>query len=479
MKGAVAVAAIVTHPDPVVESDRADLDRLMEFRTGWYACLTRWPDTLFEVGDALLCAPGRVSSLPYLSVEPACRRGWGSVYAALAGGGVDAERARDLLAGHLPHEWWPVFAVDVTAWPRPDAACSPRRGMCRVPDPGGDPRGRSVPGWAYQWVCQVSAERDSWTAPADVARIDPDEAANEVAAVQMQAVAARLAEHRPGVLARFCLDAGYCPITATLAVAHDPQHPARVIVRIRRDRVFYHDPPPRPAGTGGRPRLHGDRFACKDPSTWPAPTREVSTTDAQYGQIHLQAWTGLHPRPSKKRRWARGTIPGKAAPIVRGTIAQLTIEHPEPGTPQTLWLWTAGPDDLDPDQIWRAYLRRFAIEHTNRFIKQHLAWTTPAVRTPEQADRWSWLIAADYTQLRLAKPLVTDHRLPWEKPLTTLTLTPTRVQRGFRSLTADLDTPARPPKPSRPGPGRPAGSRNQHPTTQHKTIKKGRKHRRR
>jgi hypothetical protein len=336
-----------------------------------------------------------------------------------------------------------------------------------------------VPGWAYQWVCQVSPERDSWTAPADVARVDPDEAANEVAAVQMQAVAARLAAHRPGVVAVFCLDAGYCPITATLAVAHDPQHPARVIVRIRRDRVFYHDPPPRPAGTGGRPRLHGDRFACKDPNTWPAPTHEVSTTDAQYGQIHVQAWTGLHPRPSKKRRWARGTVPGKAAPIVRGTIVQLTIEHPEPGTPQTLWLWTAGPDDLEPDLTWRAYLRRFAIEHTNRFIKQHLAWTTPAVRTPEQADRWSWLVAADYTQLRLAKPLVTDHRLPWEKPLTTTTLTPTRVQRGFRSLTADLDTPARPPKPSRPGPGRPPGSRNQHPTTQHKTIKKGRKHRRR
>jgi DDE superfamily endonuclease len=298
----VAVAAIVPYPDPVVGSDNADLRLLTGFRSGWHQCLTRWSDTLFEVGDALLCAPGPVPSLPYLSLEPACRRGWGSVYAALADGDVDAERARDLLAGYLPHQWWPVLAVDVTAWPRPDAACSPRRGMCRVPDPGGDPRGRAVPGWAYQWICQVSPARDSWTAPADLVRNDPDDVANEVAALQMRALATRLARHRPGVVPRFCLDAGYCPITATLAVAHDPQYPARVIVRIRRDRVFYSDPPPRPAGTAGRPRLHGTRFACKDPSTWPAPTHEMSTTDDQYGHIHLQAWTGLHPRPAKKRR---------------------------------------------------------------------------------------------------------------------------------------------------------------------------------
>jgi hypothetical protein len=38
------------------------------------------------------------------------------------------------------------------------------------------------------------------------------------------------------------------------------------------------------------------------------------------------------------------------------------------------------------------------------------------VRTPEQADRWTWLVVASYTQLRLARTLVDDHRLPWERP---------------------------------------------------------------
>jgi hypothetical protein len=36
---------------------------------------------------------------------------------------------------------------------------------------------------------------------------------------------------------------------------------------------------------------------------------------------------------------------------------------------------------------WRAYIRRFDLEHTFRFLKQTLGWTTPRVRHPEQDDR--------------------------------------------------------------------------------------------
>jgi len=40
---------------------------------------------------------------------------------------------------------------------------------------------------------------------------------------------------------------------------------------------------------------------------------------------------------------------------------------------------------------WRAYVRRFDLEHTFRFLKQTLNWTLPRVRHPGQADRWTWL----------------------------------------------------------------------------------------
>lgn len=469
----MAVAPIVAHPvtDAVVTS--RDLTELVGFRSSWYECLSCWGDTLFELTDAVLAAAGPVRSLPYLSLEPTFSRGWGSVYAALAHGQVQTAAMRQLLVRNLAA--WPlVFALDTTSWPRPQAACSAERTMCHVPD-AGSAQFRVLPGWSYQWVCQVSPHPDSWTAIAEVDRVHPGTTANEVAAQQMQAVVGSLADTCPGQVAWFCLDGGYCPISATLAVTPQGPTPARVIVRIRRDRVFCFDPPPRPPGTPGRPKLHGDRFDCADPGTWPEPHQQLSTTDERYGQITVQAWTGLHPRPGTRRRWARGTTTGKAAPIVTGTVIHLTVYHPEPTQPQHLWLWTTGPDKLNLDLVWRAYLRRFAIEHMFRFLKQHLHWTMPAIRTPAQADLWTWLIAAAHTQLRLALPIVADQRLPWEKPLTSQTLTPTRVQRGFRSLIPHLPPQTKPRKPHRAGPGRPKGSHNTQPTTRHKVIIKGRK----
>src|ERR1019366_3690495 len=77
---------------------------------------------------------------------------------------------------------------------------------------------------------------------------------------------------------------------------------------------------------------------------------------------------------------------------------------------KTLWLWWAGPGSPDLELCFRAYLRRFDIEHTYRFVKSTLGWTTPALRTPEQADRWTWLVIAAYTELRLAR--ARQRRLP-------------------------------------------------------------------
>ena len=39
--------------------------------------------------------------------------------------------------------------------------------------------------------------------------------------------------------------------------------------------------------------------------------------------------------------------------------------------------------------------------------------------TPTAADRWTWLLIAAHTQLRLARPLVADLRRPWERPAAT------------------------------------------------------------
>jgi hypothetical protein len=48
------------------------LARLSHFRTELHACCTRRADALFELGDALLCAPA-VPSVAHLSLDPPIR----------------------------------------------------------------------------------------------------------------------------------------------------------------------------------------------------------------------------------------------------------------------------------------------------------------------------------------------------------------------------------------------------------------------
>src|SRR5215213_5939163 len=156
---------------------------LRAFRAALYASLGHRRDALFDLGDALLTA-GPVPSPAHLSLEPAHRRGWGSLYAALARGEIDAEALRALLARHPLTAEPPIYAVDVSVWPRCDAEASPERGYDYHPSrhSAGQP---IVAGWAYQWIAQLGLTRDSWTAPVDARRLHPLEDTDQTAAGQI------------------------------------------------------------------------------------------------------------------------------------------------------------------------------------------------------------------------------------------------------------------------------------------------------
>src|SRR5262249_60877655 len=113
--------------------------------------------------------------------------------------------------------------------------------------------------------------------------------------------------------------------------------------------------------------------------------------------------------------------------------------------------------------VWRGSAR----EPPSRLSKQVLGWPAPKTRAPHAADRWTWLTLAVYAQLRLARPLATDLRLPWERPAPPERLTPARIRRGFRRLRATATSPASPPTPGKPRPARPPGSKNRHPARRH------------
>jgi len=434
--------------------NNAHFASLATLRTAAYAAFGRRRDALFELCDTLLTT-GPVPSLPLLSIQPQHQRKWGSLYDALAVGQISVSALEHVLSRHPLVGGEPIYAVDTSVWPRCDAETSPERALYYHASrhSAGQP---IVAGWAYSWIAQVGFARESWTAPLRVRRLRPQENSNAVAAEQIAAFLPHLPAEDP--LPWFLFDAGYDPIQLTQALGDTP---AAILIRLRSGRCFYADPSAQPRT--GRPRRHGHKFICDEPATWPAPADELTVEDAQYGTVRVRAWTGLHPKTHGQhaKRDARGR-----RPIVRGTLLLVEVSRLPQQTrqPQALWLWWHTPQDGDSiphlDRAWRAYVRRFDVEHTFSFLKQTLNWTLPRVRYPDQADRWTWLVLLAYTQLRLARPLVSDQPLPWQRPQPTGKLTPERVQRAFSTLLLRLPILASPPKPCGRSPGRPKGKRS-------------------
>ena len=283
-------------------------DALQTFRRSLYECFHRRKDALFELTDAILSADGAAPSPAHLSLEASHRRGWGSLYAALWRGRIDYEALRKLLARHplAGTEGEPsVYAVDVSVWPRCDAEASPERGFYYHPSrhSAGQP---IVAGWSYQFIAQLSFVRESWTAPVDVERLRPAQDANVIATGQVKALLDRLGKRRTAPL--FVFDAGYDPVKVQQGLEGCP---CQILLRLRAGRRFYGNPslcdPPENIG---RPRRHGPKMKCSEPSTWPEPSAEHRCEDAGYGSVRVRAWAEMHPKVSNHAgKGTRGPLP--------------------------------------------------------------------------------------------------------------------------------------------------------------------------
>ena len=491
--------------------------QLREFRSRLYGCLTRRADALFELADAVLCADHAVTSLVQLCLEPEFTRGHGALYDALSAGRIDDERLFCLLAAELPQavdglaarawiaerdvidrglleqalaglspdgaaqvrdacaRWTRLrFAVDATAYPRPDAVCSPGRehvhnGACHCKGSS-----KTAPGWEYQFIAAVGHLRTAWAAFTDVARTTPaDRTAQTIAQVRNVLRRLRAAGHGRAAAPLFIFDAGYSAAALTDGLLGCPAH---LLVRLAAGSVFYAEPVTW-AGKQGRPARRGPEVHCLEPEDFqagagtgprgrtkplppnPEPDEELTLPGTPlYGTVRAGAWHGVHPLIHGDRGWFAGRA---HLPVLRGTLIHVTVERlPDGRDPhRAMWPWHAGPGPLSLDELWRAYLARFDIEHAIRTLKGTLGLTAAKVRDPGQADRWVRILMAAHAQLLLARPLAADLRRPWEKqPDPARPLAPGRVRRGFRNIRRDLGTPARVAKPSRPGPGRPKGS---------------------
>jgi hypothetical protein len=494
------------------------LERLRGFRQSLYECLDARADALFELADAVLCADHAVTSLVRLSLEPEFTRGHGALYDALAEGRIDDERlfcllaaelaqsvdgpqARAWIAGHdlidhamldkalagLPAQesarvrdacarWSRLrFAVDATAYPRPDARCSPGRehvhnGACHCKGSS-----KTAPGWEYQFTAAIGHLRTAWAALVDVARTTPaTRTAQTIAQVKNVLRRLRAAGHGAGAAPLFVFDAGYSAAALADGLVGCPVH---VLVRLAAGSVFYAQPVTW-EGKDGRPPRRGAAVHCLEHADFaaaeagggprgrkrplppnPEPDEELTLPGTPlYGTVRAEAWHRVSPLIHGDRGWFAGR---DNLPVLPGTLIHVTVERlPDGRDPhRAMWLWHAGPGPLSLDELWRAYLARFDIEHAFKLLKGTFGLTAAKVRTPEQADRWVRALMAAHAQLILARPLAGDLRRPWEKkPDPARPPAPGRVRRGFRNIRRDLGTPARVAKPTRPGPGRPKGS---------------------
>ncbi|HLV97236.1 MAG TPA: NF041680 family putative transposase [Ktedonobacterales bacterium] len=433
---------------------------LLAFREAAYRQFQRRRDALFEMLDALVALPSATAPVHMMLLSGFQRR-WGSIYDALTAGSIDVAGVEELLARHPLEHGEAIYAVDASTWIKNDAETSPKCGYYHHHNrhSAGKP---IVAGWSYQWLAQVSFCPDSWCAPLSAQRLEPTDNVQQMAANQIRALLQRRAHDAE--LPVFVFDAGYDAMQLAQQLG---ELPIALLVRLRSNRCFYAEPTEKLSG--GRPRRHGAKFVFRKPQTWGDPTCTYVADDGQYGHVLVQAWPNMHAKPEQHQ--TRGTY--QPRPVIPGVLIRITVSTLPKQTraPKPVWLWWYGPQLPDLERVWKAYRARFQLEHCFKFCKYSLNWTTPRVRHPEQADRWTELVLLAYTMLRLARPMVADQRLPWERPLKAGKLTPYRVRRALSVMLPHLPPLVNPPKPCGRSPGRPKNAKSG-PAPRYPALKK-------
>lgn len=405
-------------------------DKLKQFRQSAYTLLGKGKDAIFDLMDAVLTSP-RVNSFVELSLSPVFRRGWSSLYAGLRSSRPQRGKLMRLGIEQMPTEGRPVLAGDHTAWPRPEARTLKDRTIEHQPTLIAGNKPIAV-GHGFSTIAWIPEGQGSWALPLRHERITSFETPLSRAAFQLKQVCKQLPVRPIVTYDSEYGNASFIKQTAGIA--------ADLLLRLRSNMCLWGAPPP--YSGKGRPKVHGDKFKLADSSTWGEPTATLEFEDPKWGTVQIQHWAGLHLRLAAVH----------PLQVLRITVSS---KHASQRSPKPMWLGWLGEEMPSEEQTWRCYLRRFAVDHWNRFAKQRLHWTLPHFSTTALAERWSELMPLLSWQLWLGRESVIDNPLPWQKSQPHLT--PGRVAQGFPTLLAAIGTPASDPKPRGKSPGWPKG----------------------
>ena len=404
----------------------------------YHECFTRAADALFDLADALLTDVG-AGSLIELSQAACFRRGWPSLYAALEDGQIDRTALIRVFTELLPQRMVGtrlVLGLDTSSILRPQAHTSSDRTLVYRSNLPADatPVG---PGWSFSALVVLSNPVSSWTYILDHRRVPSTETATSIGVAQLQAVLPKV--RRGGAQPVVLLDRRYSNAPWVTASA---ELPTDQLIRARADQVLYRVPPA-PTGKRGAPRKDGARFQGSEETTHGLPAADWIGVDAKAQSVQVSCWPGLHLRKAR-------SVTITAVRIIRSGARGTKRD------PREAWFWWLGGSLPPMEELAGLYPRRFGQEHGYRFDKQDLLWAAPRVRTPEQMERWTDLVAIVHNALVLARPWVDAERRPWEAR--TRPPTPRQVRRAMGRIIAQVGTPARPPQPRGKAPGRARGA---------------------
>jgi len=412
-----------------------DINRLRQFRHDLYDCLLRAKDVLFNTVDALM-TESQAKSFPEVSQSLWFERKWSSLYEAFEDGRIDEKRLREIFVSYVPQPdagKWLWIGIDASSIARPEALTSPDRTAQYV---------HNLPectkpitfGWQFSTVVVLPETPSSWTYILDQERVASQTTAIQTACIQIK----RLVPSLPKT-AIIVLDRGY---DANWLWCQCSNLGLGVLCRLKSNRCLYRLAPA-PTGKKGGPRKDGAKLQPKDATTHQDPDGTWSGTDEKGRPIEITWWKHLH---MKQARYLDMT----AIRVVRPHATNKERD------PRVSWFAWMGEQQADIVQIGLGYARRFSQEHGYRFDKQALLWETPRLRTPEQFERWSHIVAMAHNHLVLARDLVEAELRPWESKQRQPT--PQQVRRGMHKFLAHLGTPARPPQPRGKSTGRCKGA---------------------
>lgn len=402
------------------------LSKLEAFRQEAYLYLGRAKDATFELMDAIMLTR-KADSLADLSLCPVFRRKWSSTYESLQDTRPQRNKLMKLYIKQIEQQEYILLAGDHTAWSRPNAYTLKERTYEHYTQAGFGGHPVTV-GYGYSTLALIPEAQGSWALPLRHERITSWETPIDKAVWQLKQVCPHLPRR---AISCWDIEYGCAPfIIKTADIEVDK------IIRLRSNLCLWTAPPP--YSGRGRRRIHGQKFKLVDESTWGEAAQTIELEDVKLGRLKIRLWHELHLRKSP--------LHPMSVVLVERLKSDGTTRVAKP-----MWLAFIGKSMPPCTEVLRLYLRRFGIDHWYRFAKQRLHWTLPKLSTPEQSDRWSDLMPLITWQLWLARDIVRDKPLPWQKAAPKLT--PGRVAQSMGAILAVIHTPATSPKPRGKSPG--------------------------